>query len=65
MTTVEFDVPGKLPAIGGELAGKEKTSITGGMSKLDEAAVGMFSGFLWVDALLGGMVLMGWLFRQF
>lgn len=65
MTTVEFNVSGKLPALGGELPGKEKSSITGGMSKLDEAAVGMFSAFLWVDALLGGMVLMEWLFRQF
>lgn len=65
MTTVEFDVPGKLPAIGGELPGKEKSSITGGMSKLDEISAEVFAGIILADALLGGIALMGWLLSQF
>lgn len=65
MTTVEFDVPGKLPALGGELPGKGKSSITKDASE-DISFVGhLFMALLMTDAVLGEIALVMWIARQF
>lgn len=65
MTTVEFDVPGKLPAMGGELPGEEKSSITKDTSE-DISFVGyLFMALLMTDAVLGEIALVIWIARQF
>lgn len=64
MTTVEFNTPGKLPALG-ELPGEERSSITGNTPEGIGFIGRTFLAFLMTDAVLGEIALVTWISRQF